>query len=68
MSNEISDVSDSTEKLIEDIQDAIKQLRAALSQAMIDAVDESFKRKPYAMLALALAVGIGFLLGATSRR
>jgi ElaB/YqjD/DUF883 family membrane-anchored ribosome-binding protein len=68
MSSETSDVSDSAEKLVEDLQDAIKQLRAAASESMIDAIDGSFKHKPYAMLALALAVGIGFLFGATSRR
>jgi ElaB/YqjD/DUF883 family membrane-anchored ribosome-binding protein len=33
---------------------------------MIDAIDESLKRRPYTTLAL--AVGIGFLFGATWRR
>jgi ElaB/YqjD/DUF883 family membrane-anchored ribosome-binding protein len=68
MSSETSDVSDSTEKLVEDLQDAIKQLRATASESMIDVIDGSLKHKPYAMLALALAAGIGFLFGATSRR
>jgi ElaB/YqjD/DUF883 family membrane-anchored ribosome-binding protein len=68
MSSGTSDVTDSTEKLVEDMQDAIKQLRTAVSESMIDAIDGSLKHKPYAMLALALAAGIGFLFGATCRR
>ena len=68
MASEVSNVADSTEKLVEDMQDAIKQLRITVSESMIDAIDGSLKHKPYAMLALALAAGIGFLFGATCRR
>ena len=67
MSSATSDVSTGTEGTVE-TQDAIKQLRSAVAEALIDAIDESLKHKPYASLALALAVGIGFLFGATSRR
>ena len=67
MSSAMSDVSNGTEGTVE-TQDAITQLRSAVAEALIDAIDESLKHKPYATLALALAVGIGFLFGATSRR
>ena len=67
MSSATSDVPNDTDGLVE-TQDAIKQLRSAVAEALIDAIDESLRHKPYATLALALAVGIGFLFGATSRR
>jgi ElaB/YqjD/DUF883 family membrane-anchored ribosome-binding protein len=63
-----SNVSNATEEPVEDTQDAIKQLRTAVSEALIDAIDESLKHKPYATLALAVAVGIGFLFGVACRR
>ena len=67
MSSATSDVPNATEGTVE-TQDAIKQLRSAVAEALIDAIDESLRHKPYATLALALAIGIGFLFGATSRR
>ena len=37
-----------------------------VGDTMVDAIDESLKKRPYTTLALAL--GIGFLFGATWRR
>ena len=68
MSSATSNVSSATEEPVEDTQDIIRQLRTAVSEALIDAIDASLKHKPYATLALALAAGIGFLFGATRRR
>ena len=68
MSDATSNVSNATEQLVEDTQDAIKQMRTAVSEAIIDVIDESLKYKPYATLALAVAFGIGFLFGASCRR
>lgn len=42
--------------------DAVREV----SDNMVDAIDESLKRRPYTTLAL--AVGLGFLFGATWRR
>ncbi len=68
MSAATSDVSNAIDEPVESTQDAIKQLRAAVSDAIIDTIDETLKHKPYATLALALAFGIGFLFGVTRRR
>ena len=46
-------------------QGAVDAVRAA-GDNMIDVIDESLRKRPYTTLAL--AVGIGFLLGATWRR
>jgi ElaB/YqjD/DUF883 family membrane-anchored ribosome-binding protein len=46
-------------------QEAVDAVRE-VGDNMIDAIDESLKTRPYTTLAL--AVGIGFLLGATWRR
>jgi ElaB/YqjD/DUF883 family membrane-anchored ribosome-binding protein len=54
------------------ISDAEEKGREAVSAArevgdnMVDAIDESLKRRPYTTLALTL--GLGFLFGATWRR
>jgi len=60
-SNAEGAISDAQDKGLE----AIDAARAA-GDNMVDAVEESVKRRPYTTLAL--AVGIGFLLGATWRR
>lgn len=46
-------------------QDAVDAVRE-VGDNMVDAIDESLKKRPYTTLAL--AVGIGFLFGATWRR
>jgi len=46
-------------------QDAINAARA-VSDTAIEGIDESLKKRPYTTLAIAF--GIGFLLGATRRR
>lgn len=45
--------------------DAVGEVRE-VGDNMVDAIDESLKRRPYTTLAL--AVGMGFLFGATWRR
>jgi ElaB/YqjD/DUF883 family membrane-anchored ribosome-binding protein len=54
-------VSDATAKGQEAV-DAVREV----GDNMVDAIDESLKKRPYTTLAL--AVGIGFLFGATWRR
>jgi ElaB/YqjD/DUF883 family membrane-anchored ribosome-binding protein len=54
-------VSDATAKG----QEAVGAVRE-VGDNMVDAIDESLKKRPYTTLAL--AVGIGFLFGATWRR
>jgi ElaB/YqjD/DUF883 family membrane-anchored ribosome-binding protein len=54
-------VSDATTKGQEAV-DAVREV----GDNMVDAIDESLKKRPYTTLAL--AVGIGFLFGATWRR
>jgi len=55
--------------VVSDVQDkgmdAVDAVRE-VGDNMVDAIDESLKRRPYTTLAL--AVGIGFLFGATWRR
>ena len=64
-----TNLSDTTEDSVADTQDAIRQLRSAIAEAIIDAIDELLRYKPYATLAIVLVAGIGFLLfGAASRR
>ena len=46
-------------------QEAVDAVRE-VGDNMVDAIDESLKKRPYTTLAL--AVGIGFLFGATWRR
>jgi len=46
-------------------QEAVHAVRE-VGDTMVDAIDESLKKRPYTTLALAL--GIGFLFGATWRR
>ena len=46
-------------------QEAVHAVRE-VGDTMVDAIDESLKKRPYTTLAL--AVGIGFLFGATWRR
>jgi ElaB/YqjD/DUF883 family membrane-anchored ribosome-binding protein len=46
-------------------QEAVEAVRE-VGDNMVDAIDESLKKRPYTTLAL--AVGIGFLFGATWRR
>jgi ElaB/YqjD/DUF883 family membrane-anchored ribosome-binding protein len=46
-------------------QEAVDAVRE-VGDNIVDAIDESLKRRPYTTLAL--AVGIGFLFGATLRR
>jgi ElaB/YqjD/DUF883 family membrane-anchored ribosome-binding protein len=46
-------------------QEAVDAVRE-VGDNMLDAIDESLKKRPYTTLAL--AVGIGFLFGATWRR
>jgi ElaB/YqjD/DUF883 family membrane-anchored ribosome-binding protein len=57
------------EGVISDAQDkgmeAVEAVRE-VGDNVVDAIDESLKRRPYTTLAL--AVGIGFLFGATWRR
>jgi ElaB/YqjD/DUF883 family membrane-anchored ribosome-binding protein len=54
-------VSDATAKG----QDAMHAVRE-VGDTMVDAIDESLRKRPYTTLAI--AVGIGFLFGATWRR
>ncbi len=54
-------ISDAESKGMEAV-DAVREV----GDNMADAIDESLKRRPYTTLAL--AVGIGFLFGATWRR
>jgi ElaB/YqjD/DUF883 family membrane-anchored ribosome-binding protein len=57
------------EDVLSDAQDKGKEAAEAVRDVgdnMVDAIDESLKRRPYTTLAL--AVGIGFLFGATWRR
>lgn len=54
-------ISDAQDKGMEAI-DAVREV----GDNVVDAIDESLKRRPYTTLAL--AVGIGFLFGATWRR
>src|SRR2546423_6760176 len=54
-------VSDATSKGQEAV-DAVREV----GDNMVDAIDQSLKKRPYTTLAL--AVGIGFLFGATWRR
>jgi ElaB/YqjD/DUF883 family membrane-anchored ribosome-binding protein len=46
-------------------QEAVNAVRE-VGDTMTDAIDESLRKRPYTTLAL--AVGIGFLFGATWRR
>ena len=46
-------------------QEAVNAVRE-VGDTMVDAIDESLRKRPYTTLAL--AVGIGFLFGATWRR
>jgi ElaB/YqjD/DUF883 family membrane-anchored ribosome-binding protein len=46
-------------------QEAVNAVRE-VGDTMVDAIDESLKKRPYTTLAL--AIGIGFLFGATWRR
>jgi len=59
----------SVEDVITEAQDkgmeAVDAVRAA-GDTMVEAIDESVKKRPYATLGL--AVGLGFLLGAWRRR
>src|SRR5215475_1714590 len=55
--------------VVSDVQDKGKEAVGAVREVgdnLVDAVDESLKRRPYTTLAL--AAGIGFLFGATWRR
>jgi ElaB/YqjD/DUF883 family membrane-anchored ribosome-binding protein len=54
-------ISDAQDKGMEAV-DAVRDV----GDNVVDAIDESLKRRPYTTLAL--AVGIGFLFGATWRR
>ena len=57
------------EGVISDAQDAGMEAVGAVREVgdnVVDAIDESLKRRPYTTLAL--AAGIGFLFGATWRR
>jgi ElaB/YqjD/DUF883 family membrane-anchored ribosome-binding protein len=54
-------LSDAQDKGMEAV-DAVREV----GDNVVDAIDESLKRRPYTTLAL--AVGIGFLFGATWRR
>ena len=54
-------ISDAQDKGMEAV-DAVREV----GDNVVDAIDESLKRRPYTTLAL--AVGIGFLFGATWRR
>jgi ElaB/YqjD/DUF883 family membrane-anchored ribosome-binding protein len=54
----VSDVSAKGQEAV----DAVREV----GDNMVDAIDESLKNRPYTTLAL--AVGIGFLFGATWRR
>jgi ElaB/YqjD/DUF883 family membrane-anchored ribosome-binding protein len=57
------------EDVLSDAQDKGKEAAEAVRDVgdnMVDAIDESLKRRPYTTLAM--AVGIGFLFGATWRR
>ena len=57
------------EGVVSDVQDKGMEAVDAVREVgdnMVDAIDESLKRRPYTTLAL--AVGIGFLFGATWRR
>ena len=60
-SNVESMISDAQDKGMEAV-DAVREV----GDNMVDAIDESLKKRPYTTLALAL--GIGFLFGATWRR
>jgi len=55
--------------VVSDVQDKGKEAVGAVREVgdnLVDAVDESLQHRPYTTLAL--AVGIGFLFGATWRR
>jgi|SRR3954469_4389423 len=55
--------------VVSDVQDKGMEAVGAVREVgdnMVDAIDESLKRRPYTTLAL--AAGIGFLFGATWRR
>jgi ElaB/YqjD/DUF883 family membrane-anchored ribosome-binding protein len=57
------------EGVISEAQDKGKEAVDAVREVgdnMVDAIDESLKKRPYTTLAL--AIGIGFLFGATWRR
>lgn len=57
------------EGVVSDVQDKGMEAVGAVREVgdnVVDAIDESLKRRPYTTLAL--AVGIGFLFGATWRR
>jgi len=54
----VSDVQDKGMEAVDAVRD--------VGDNMVDAIDESLKRRPYTTLAL--AAGIGFLFGATWRR
>jgi ElaB/YqjD/DUF883 family membrane-anchored ribosome-binding protein len=76
LSNQIADIFSSkgsaksnVEGVVSDVsakgQEAVDAVRE-VGDNMVDAIDESLKNRPYTTLAL--AVGIGFLFGATWRR
>jgi ElaB/YqjD/DUF883 family membrane-anchored ribosome-binding protein len=81
LSNQIADIFSSkgnatwsraksnVEEVVSDVsakgQEAVDAVRE-VGDNMVDAIDESLKNRPYTTLAL--AVGIGFLFGATWRR
>ena len=57
------------EGVLSDVQDAGKEAVGAVREVgdnVVDAIDESLRKRPYTTLAL--AAGIGFLFGATWRR
>jgi ElaB/YqjD/DUF883 family membrane-anchored ribosome-binding protein len=61
--------SSTVEGVVSDVQDKGMEAVDAVREVgdnMVDAIDESLKRRPYTTLAL--AVGLGFLFGATWRR
>jgi ElaB/YqjD/DUF883 family membrane-anchored ribosome-binding protein len=60
-----SSVDDAQAKGQEAVQEAVSAMRE-VSDNFIDAVDQSLRSRPYTTLAI--AAGLGFLLGATWRR
>jgi ElaB/YqjD/DUF883 family membrane-anchored ribosome-binding protein len=66
MSDAPSTVSNVAEAPAEDALESINESWRAASDALVGKIDESVKQRPYTTLAL--AVGIGLLLGATWRR
>ena len=66
MSDATSNTSNVTQEPSKDAPESINESWRAASDALVGTIDESLKLRPYATLAL--AVGIGLLLGATWRR